>query len=178
MISPHKVQLFWSHVLLVRQPDDGLPDFNTCWYWLGSRDEHGIGYGFFRGEDRVYRANRYSYMISHPTGVGIHDGVAAHSCHNKPCVNVWHIKNSTNQNNILQNYWANKLPYLKMNISSVQQLYLESQRGVNTKTLAQKYNISEWMVNAIRTGKCWSWVTGVPRAYHQYRQSAQIDPGA
>lgn len=67
-----------------------------CLFWTGSRDESGYGH-FWTGEV-LTRAHRYAWMrVNGP----IPDGMLVdHICHNKPCVEVKHLRLATHQQNI------------------------------------------------------------------------------
>lgn len=84
-ISEDGIHKFWSKV----------DTSGNCWEWLGR--VAGRGYGYFRVENKSQLAHRVSFAISNgywPEGLQVD-----HACHNKTCVNPWHLRAVTQKEN-------------------------------------------------------------------------------
>lgn len=71
---------------------------DTCWNWIGFRNEH--GYGRWRWRGRTQGAHRASYEMfvrDIPDGMFID-----HLCRNRSCVNPDHLEPVSNEENILR----------------------------------------------------------------------------
>lgn len=70
----------------------------TCWLWLGSKDQKGYGYFGLAGKNK--KAHRIAWLITHGE---IPDGlVIDHLCRVPSCVNPAHIEPVTNRENVLR----------------------------------------------------------------------------
>lgn len=79
MMSPKELRHFFSKVKFVKG--------NTCWFWMGTKNEW--GYGYFKGS----RAHRfiYSKLIGKiPIGLTLD-----HKCRARNCVNPLHLRPMT-----------------------------------------------------------------------------------
>lgn len=70
---------------------------DTCWLWLGTKNEYGYGIFLMPGEIPV-RAHRYAYEFFNrkkiPAGK-----IIMHTCDNPPCVNPDHLRVGTKSDN-------------------------------------------------------------------------------
>lgn len=85
------IALFWRRVNI---PDVPHPD-SWCWEWKGSLAK---GYGQFKVHGWTSRAHRVAYEIARgpiPDGMGV-----LHSCDNPRCVNPYHLRVGTHQDNM------------------------------------------------------------------------------
>ena len=72
------VRRFWSRV---------VPGENGCWEWSGNRSHDGYG-KFHDGRTRLAHRWVYEHMVADiPAGLEID-----HLCHNRACVNPWHLE--------------------------------------------------------------------------------------
>lgn len=87
------VERFWFYVA-GGQP--GEP--NQCWEWTGC---HLNGYGIFSNNGIRCYTHRFSYELFHPLTKSINDIdlCICHSCDNPCCVNPYHLRLDTRQNN-------------------------------------------------------------------------------
>lgn len=69
-----------------------------CWIWLGTTDRKGYGYIWDSEQHRNRRAHRVSYELHRgPIPVGL---TLDHKCRVRPCVNPWHLRPATVEENI------------------------------------------------------------------------------
>jgi hypothetical protein len=84
---------FWSFIRA------GVGDIEGCWEWGAGVNKKGYGEFSVRidGVRRNYRAHRWSYeSFVRPIPAGLH---IDHLCHNRSCVNPWHLEPVTHQEN-------------------------------------------------------------------------------
>lgn len=86
LAPPDEVRRFWDKVQLADSRDG-------CWVWTGAQDQRG-SYGRFRTKGgrlgSTTPAHRYIYDLFYgPIPVGYE---VDHLCHNRPCVNIFHLK--------------------------------------------------------------------------------------
>lgn len=69
---------------------------NTCWEWIGAKNEN--GYGYFRINTVLRRAHRiiYEYFYDELD----HTLEIHHTCNNRKCVNPIHLEQITHNENI------------------------------------------------------------------------------
>ena len=71
---------------------------NDCWIWTSDKDWN--GYGRFNINYKSYYAHRISYLLHHKhisAGLQLH-----HICNNPSCVNVEHLKQITQTENLIK----------------------------------------------------------------------------
>ena len=72
---------------------------DTCWNWIGSLSK---GYGQIRHDGRVMKPHRVMYEIHRgPIPKGL---LVRHLCHNRVCMNPWHLEVGTYQDNRWDDY--------------------------------------------------------------------------
>jgi hypothetical protein len=75
---------------------DVAPGADDCWSWRGARTSS--GYGNVYDGARTEKAHRIAYMITFgpvPSGLEVD-----HTCHNRSCVNPWHLRVVTHAANL------------------------------------------------------------------------------
>jgi hypothetical protein len=71
---------------------------NECWPWIGAKDQK--GYGIMQGSQISRRAHRFIYLfLTGQSGAGL---VCDHICQNKSCVNPFHLRLITNEENVFE----------------------------------------------------------------------------
>ena len=135
-----------------KQPDG-------CWDFTG-----GIipdGYGNFPTKDGNIRAHRFSYMIYKGE---IEEGkVIMHTCDNRKCVNPEHLKQGTQQENVLDCSMKNRMNtshgeahcLSKMDNEKVKEIRSKESSGVLQKTLAVEYGVCIASIHNIVKRKTW-----------------------
>jgi len=153
---------FWT---LVNKKND-----NECWEWKGVKCPKGYGYLSTREmKNKHTKAHRLSYDIHHPLTkeIGYVDYHVLHSCDNPKCVNPYHLRLGTNNENVkdkVERGRSNKLygddsTNHKLSSDNVREIRIANDMYCKSnrlhKDLAKKYNISVYMINKIVNFKNW-----------------------
>ena len=158
LIEQKYIDLFWNKV----------DKTDTCWNWTAYKDRD--GYGIF-GIKNVgqFKAHRFSLMLE---GVDIPKGyIVMHHCDNPSCVNPYHLKPATIQENNKdkQNKGRQSLPKgtanagAKLTDEEVRDIKARAQvgnrvgynNGSNIKELASEYKVSTETIRLIARGITW-----------------------
>lgn len=77
-----------------------------CWEWQGHKNA--VGYGEATLGGKRYMVHRFVYqaLVNEPIAAGFE---ICHSCHNKACLNPYHIRKDTHQANLMDSSRARKL---------------------------------------------------------------------
>jgi HNH endonuclease len=77
-----------------------------CWEWTGYKTRLGYASATFQG--KAWRVHRFMYQAL--TNKPIDDGFEiCHSCHNRACLNPYHIRQDTHQANLMDSSRARRL---------------------------------------------------------------------
>lgn len=133
-------------------------DGDDCLIWPYNRYRHGYAAGRRGGTHTT--AHRLMCELAHgPAPSPQHD--AAHSCHNRGCVNPRHLRWATkieNQHDRIENdthIRGRKNPNAKLSEADV--LAIRSSIDT-TRSLADRFSITPSTVNDIRSGRAWGWL--------------------
>lgn len=127
---------------------------NGCWQWRSHTDKD--GYGVLPGNRINTRAHRLSYEIHKgpiPEGMFV-----CHHCDNPGCVNPDHLFVGTQTDNAQdalkkgRHYVGEKNGRSKLTEENVKEILSSS---LNGPQLAEKFNVTRSMINAIRRGVSW-----------------------
>lgn len=146
---------FWSRV----QKTD------SCWLWLGGRNNKGYGFLGVRGRNTL--AHRFSYEIHHGP---IPDGLlVCHTCDVPACVRPDHLWLGTVKQNADdmvrkgrgRNYRAEGVdnPRAKLTEQSVRDMRLLYSHGHSLTALATLFNVTRHMVWLIVTRRSWQHIS-------------------
>lgn len=152
-ITDQDVARFWPKVD-IRGVDD-------CWNWMGSRSAK--GYGFFRARGKTVTSHRFVWEIAcgeEPSGHLLH------SCDNPSCVNVRHLREGTNADNVRDRMERGRPTArpgslngrAKLNESGAKEIKDMLRRGVDRGVIAGRMGVSRSTVNHIATGRKWAHV--------------------
>ncbi len=128
-----------------------------CIIWGGAMKHN--GYGVLRRKGKTYRAHRYVYAKLHGA---IPDGVfIMHTCDNPSCINPFHLKAGTPQENTTDMINKNRMctgsahPGSKLTEEDV----LEIRKSVeNNGTLSKRYNVSPTTITQIKKRERWNYL--------------------
>ena len=147
---------FWDKVEILG-PDE-------CWEWIASCNDD--GYGQFCINGVVGRAHRFSYELHKgpiPEGMLI-----LHSCHNPPCVNPYHLRLGTVQDNMddkvnagrqyKPSHVGNLNPTANLTENNVIRIRELLTTDLRQWQIAEMFRISREAVSNINTGRTWSHV--------------------
>lgn len=139
---------FWSKVDI-----KGLFD---CWEWTASLNED--GYGYFRFNGSMAKSHRVSYQFYYgeiPKGKQVN-----HLCHNRKCVNPYHLYAGTHQDNMNDKVNAGRQAIgimhgsNKLTEKSVLEIRVNKDKLTQTK-LAKMYGVNHRTVGNIQSHKIW-----------------------
>lgn len=89
-IHPDAIGRFWLNVRII-------DDVDSCWEWLGSKND--LGYGQYGVAGRIRRAHRVAYCID--SGAAIPTNLELdHLCRNRGCVRPSHLEAVTHAVNV------------------------------------------------------------------------------
>lgn len=134
-----------------------LPKTGGCIEWLGNLLPQ--GYGLFGAHGKSYRAHRFAW--EREKGL-IPDGMQIlHTCDNRKCVNVRHLRIGTAFENIKDMYKkgraivGSKSVHAKLNEKQVIEIRSKLKSGYLLKEIAVEYHISEANVSLIKNNLKW-----------------------
>jgi hypothetical protein len=146
--SPLDITRFISKV----EPQDG------CWKWLGIFDLN--GYGIFKMKGRNRRAHRIALImaIGQPTDIALQ---AAHTCHNRACVNPQHMRWATNKENMADKakdgtaQIGTRHPRARLTEAQVLEIRALKADGHTSAALAESFGVTITHIDGICRGKSW-----------------------
>lgn len=118
-----------------------------CWVWTAAT--MGIGYGYFRVENKLHGAHRVAYELYKGPITG--DNHVLHTCDNPACVNPDHLFLGSNQDNIKDKQEKGRSFHSVFSgkREKIKELYKEG--GYTQKELGIKFNCSQATVQRIVT---------------------------
>jgi hypothetical protein len=126
----------------------------TCWYYCGSLTTK--GYGSFSLNQKTIAAHRFAYLIyCGPIGTSF----VLHSCDNPTCCNPDHLSLGTQQDNLTDCVLRGRIARgsrngnAKLSDKDIQQILLLRFLGVNTKSIARQFNVSQSCVLHLQKGE-------------------------
>lgn len=146
---------FWEKV------DKESPD--GCWLWTGARTANGYGGLTLGGKDRGAHRVSLEYSLGRPLAKGM---LACHSCRNRHCVNPAHLREGDNTDNQIDRFIdgtdssGEKNGNGKLTEAEVLHIF---QSDLSSPKMAEALNhkVSRATIKAIRSGRLWSWLTGM-----------------
>lgn len=141
---------FWAKVRVIH-------DQNSCWEWLGSKNE--AGQGQIRCEGRTQNASRVSYRLAFGDFDRSLD--VCHHCDNPPCVRPDHLFLGTAKDNVADAVSKGRMAHgenhvrAKLDNSAVIAIRQAFAMGVRQGFLAAKYGIDQSAISNIVRRKKW-----------------------
>ena len=135
-----------------------------CWLWEGSFRGQ-LGYGQVSVGMSGARVQIGAHRLSFFSKSGQWPYVVRHICDNPPCVNPGHLLGGVQQDNMndcaLRGRAAKGSRHgnSRLTESDVKEI-IQLKKIASTKTIAERFAIGEWTINAIMRGVRWSHVRG------------------
>jgi hypothetical protein len=129
----------------------------ACWPY--SRLDR-LGYGRFERKGPLVFAHRCAWIFTQgpiPTGLDV-----LHRCDNRRCCNPAHLFLGTHQENMLDMHRKGRQPKAKFTPDQIREIRVElatnnTYRGFQ-KELADRYNVGDSQIWAIKAGRTYAWV--------------------
>ncbi len=135
---------------------------DTCWLWIGHRQEY--GYGKFRWQGEAVQAHRVSWELHRghiPKGVQI-----CHKCDNPPCVNPDHLFLGTQSDNMQDCKRKGRFHppptgkgsahnQAKLSDADVFHIRRSYRSGVPARSLASRYKLTRAYIYKVISGATW-----------------------
>ena len=132
--------LLWLKELVSSPPD-------TCVEWPFASNGNGYGWAAYQG--KRFGAHRLSLFLA--SGALPPQKDAAHSCHNRACVNPRHLSWKDRSANLIDRR-ADGTSGAKLTADDVAVIRSSSETGV---ALARQFNVTPSLIGKIRKGVCW-----------------------
>lgn len=125
---------------------------------------NGIGYGAIWDGRRMTSTHRLACLVAHgePPSGGYE---AAHSCHNRSCMNPRHLRWATVAENsadrLVDGTHARGERCVTAKLTEAQVLEIRRRYrsgGVTTRSLAFDYGVSQTQICSVLNGKVWAWL--------------------
>lgn len=152
--------------------------FGGCWLWAGTLIK-GTGYGQMEVERRAISAHRLSYQLH--KGPIPKDLSVLHKCDVRACVNPDHLFLGTHRDNMADMTRKGRAnPRIgddharcKITAADVPRILARLLLGETCAAVAVDYGVTDCAINAIRRGKSWNHVTGLPKVRARDYQGGQ-----
>jgi hypothetical protein len=139
-----------------------------CWLWTGAM-VHSTGYGTIEQNGRTLGAHRVSYELHKgpiPKGLQV-----CHKCDVRACVNPDHLFLGTASDNAqdmhrkgrANNPIGDAHAKAKITERDIPKILARLLIGHSCAEIAADYGVTDCAINAIRRGKSWTHVTGLPK---------------
>ena len=138
---------------------------HDCWPWLQATDRDGYGLFSPHLKSPQYKAHRVACFLEHG-GAG---QMTCHTCNNPTCCNPAHLYPGTGKQNSRDRdkegcpWQGEKCHLAKLTdtqVTTTAQLFLG---GLTNRQIANKVGCKRRLVERIRIGECWSWLTGIEK---------------
>lgn len=143
---------FWGRV--------NKDDPTGCWLWLAAKNEHGYGLVGLTRDSRhlTYRAHRYSWELVN--GKAPAGGQILHRCDVRLCVNPDHLFLGNNAVNMRDKALKGRAGTV-LTLDQVREIKvaLETWEPGTTIALARKYGVSSALINGIKSGRHYAYIT-------------------
>lgn len=154
MLSEQDAKRFWSKVD-IRGSDE-------CWDWQAGGH---AGYGTFMHDRKQEYVHRIAWMIVNDQRVP--DGlVVRHKCDNRRCCNPTHLELGTQVDNMRdmvergRSARGSKATSAVLDEDDVVEILRLLSGKRMQKEIAAMFGVSRETINAIATGRTWTWLTG------------------
>ncbi len=148
-MSPKDIERFWAKV------DKSAGD-DACWLWTGAR--YRAGYGSIKIDGVSVYAHRVSFELAFGPLGELH---CLHKCDTPACVNPSHLFSGTHMLNMIDRDLKGRTckgeasRAAKVSSADVEAIRSAYSNGVQQKTLAIQYGITQSHVSRLVAGKRW-----------------------
>lgn len=135
---------------------------DDCVLWTGSRIASGYGNVWHQGE--MHYTHRLSCTMAHGSPPSGRRYEAAHSCHNRHCLNPRHLRwatvaeNQADRLNDGTDQFGEKNPSAKLTEFDVRAIRHYVKCGTKQRVLVDHYKVSPSCISAIVRGAHWGWL--------------------
>jgi hypothetical protein len=132
---------------------------DSCWNWTASVNTY--GYGCFWWNKKQHQAHRISWYIKHGS---LPKNLLLHICDNPKCVNVEHLQEGTQADNMKDKVKKRRQAIGENNgqsrLTEAQVLDIKKAlvNGASMRSLAKKYGVSKTAIKYILIGRTWSYL--------------------
>jgi DNA-binding transcriptional regulator YiaG len=146
-------QRFWAKVAITA-------DINKCWEWQGGLSKSGYGQFTFGSENNPesWRAHRFAWFLIYKRKPA---EFLLHSCDNRKCVNILHLREGTHQDNMQDMVDRNRqskgiqTKSAKLTETDVLAIRKMSDSSISQREIARRFGVTQSVVWHVIHRKSW-----------------------
>ena len=147
-----RIKRFWANI--------NISGEDECWEWLKSTQD-GYGRTSFRGITTM--AHRIAFQLHHNRDIET-GKILLHSCDNRKCCNVKHLREGTHKDNSDDKFAKGRFKPMKGEMNGMAKLNIQKAIEIREKyatgkytqsKLAQEYNVGQTDISMVILNKRW-----------------------